>query len=589
MRKLVWVLVTIAAFGLFAFSMAKKRRQVVPQTCPFDTNLSVGIAFQGPHRYFDTGKVQEKIMNARIAWFRAIEQPNPDAFDERVYQEPPEEDWCWWTTLYPTTLIVQVTDAENRLGGAEVWNFDLNLLDGVIKATPDGSSITGTLTLEKPASFRQLIVKAKNGETLGKALFQNPETRLHIIVEVGGWIPHPPPRDVVTKILEEKLHAHRILVKEGNEEVEVDASCIIKRYQLEKGYPPCEGFNDQHFVESLSHGVSVIFGPPPQGCSMLDIRGEESCGTWVQMTRYPPSFDTYYCMTRGFINPEPKETSVDPPQAYGSKHVKRHIEIDLRSLAPMVSPEQTQLLKELEEEMKEEETTLTKAVKVPPYSEGGVHWHLRPVQPTVKGIWAVPYHKYKETSSWFEEFLVSAVKILIPGIIGRAHPIKIGLAEAAVEAWQRAVAPKKVVEKTEWLPQDAKLIGDFWVLRLSLVSQEEMNPPYHAKNLTQDVHVQIVVVRPDGTKVPTYGSLTIIRGQATTVPEPPKSPLSDQMSVENVPPEGVKIALGKGWKWKLTARAVGNEATKEISVPLEPPSVTIEVPAPQPPPGGEGD
>ena len=31
---------------------------------------------------------------------------------KRVYQELPEEDWDWWTTLYPTRLVVQVTDAQ---------------------------------------------------------------------------------------------------------------------------------------------------------------------------------------------------------------------------------------------------------------------------------------------------------------------------------------------------------------------------------------------------------------------------------------------------------------------------------------------
>ncbi len=584
MKRLMFGLVAMAVVCGLTLAWTLKRQEVVLQPCPFDPDLRVGVAFQGPHRNFDTGEVQEKTLNARIAWFQPVEEPNPDAFDARVYQEPPEEDWDWWTTLYPTTLIVQVTDEKKRLGKAEIWNFEIKLLDGELKAQPDGSAILGALTLEEPDSFRQLVIKDKDGQTLVQALLKDAETKLWLVVEVGGWIPHPPPRDVVVKVSEEELHTHEILVKPqgSDKEITVEPSCIIKRYQAEKGYPPCEGFNEQHFVKSSRYEVSVTFGPPPEGCSMLDIRGDSKCETWVQMTPFPPSFDTAYCMTKGFYNPEATQASVDPPKIYRSKHVKKRIGFDLRTLAPIVAPEQISLLEKLEQEMVEDPTILTTPVTVPPYSEGGAHWHLQPVQPTVKGIWAVPYRKYKKTQSWFEEFVPTAVRILIPGIIGRAHPIKIALAEAAVEAWQRAVAPKKEVEKVVWLPEDAKFIGDFWVLRLSLASQGIMNPPYHAKNITQEVHVQIVVVRPDGTKVPMYGSVTIERVRAITTPPPPMMPFPpDQI---DVPEQGTKIALGKGWRWKLTATAVGRQASKEIEVPPTT-SVVIEIPAPQPPPG----
>jgi hypothetical protein len=588
-RLLVGLVTTVVVCGL-TLAWSVRRQEVVLQPCPFDPSLHVGVAFQGPHRYFHTGEVQEKIINARIAWFQPVEEPNPDAFDARVSQEPPDEDWDWWTTLYPTTLIVQVTDEQKRLGKAEIWDFETKLVNGVLQALPDGSAISGTLMLEEPTSFRYLIIKDKDEQTLAQTLLEDAKTRLWLVVEEGGWIPHPPLRDVIVKVSKEELHTHTVLVKPKDKEITTNALCIVKYYQTEKGYPPCEGFNEQHFVELLLYEDNEVktklikFGPLPQGCSMLDIRGESTCDTWVQMTPFPPSFNITYCMTKGFYNPEPKQILISPPQVYGSKHVKKRISIDLRSLAPIVAPEQVTLLEKLQDEMVEDPTIITTPVNVPPYSEGGVHWHLLPKQPTVKGIWAVPYRKYKQTSSWFEEFVFSAVRVLIPGIIGRAHPIKIGLAEAAVEAWQRAVAPKKEVEKIVWLPKDAQFIGDFWVLRLSLAHQGIMNPPYHDKNITQDVHVQIVVVRPDGTKEPMYGSLTVERLEATTTPEPPKSPLPEQFTVEEVPKEGKKIALGKGWKWKLTGFAAGMKGVKEIKVPLEPPSVTIEVPAPQPPP-----
>jgi hypothetical protein len=110
MKRLVVGLVTAVVVCGLTLAWSVRRQEVVLQPCPFDPSLHVGVAFQGPHRYFHTGEVQEKIINARIAWFQPVEEPNPDAFDARVSQEPPEEDWDWWTTLYPTTLIVQVTD-----------------------------------------------------------------------------------------------------------------------------------------------------------------------------------------------------------------------------------------------------------------------------------------------------------------------------------------------------------------------------------------------------------------------------------------------------------------------------------------------
>lgn len=566
---------TILLCGLLA-SWATKRQQIVLQPCPFDPNLSVGVAFQGPHQYFHTGKVQEKTLHARIAWFHPIEEPNPDAFDRRVAEEPPEPDWDWWTTLYPTNLTVQVADSLKRLGSLEVWDFDTKLLDGILLANDDGSSVSGTLTLKEPSSYRLLVVKNREGKPLAKLLAKDGEIKLFLLVEVGGWIPHPPPRDVVVELAEEKMHegGHPVQVYDEAKKAEVTENrfCLIKRWRAKEGCPPDTGFNDQHEVGLFN---PIIFGPPPQGCSMLDTRVSASCGTWVEMTPFPPALDESYCMTRHFTNDSPSQITVSPPKDYLDKEVPVRLGIDLRSLAPIVAPEQQELLNELEKEQVAGTTLLTTPVTVPPYSKGCVHWDLKAIQPTVKGIWAVPYRKYKKTQSWFEEFVSKAVRILIPGIIGRAHPIKTSLALAAVEAWERAVAPKKEVEGIVWYPQDAKKIGDFWVLRLALARQGPMYPP---QNITQDIKVQVVVVKPDGTKEAVDGSLSIERISAWTNPSPPMHPLPP--SEVSVPKEGTTISLGKGWRWKLTAFSVGRSATKEISVPLEPPSVVIEVRAP---------
>ncbi|MFA0737581.1 MAG: hypothetical protein LKKZDAJK_000669 [Candidatus Fervidibacter sp.] len=407
MKRLMFGLVAMALVCGLTLARTLKRQQIAPQPCPFDANLSLGVAFQGPHQHFHTGEVQEKTINARIAWFRAIEQPNPDAFEERVYQEPPEEDWDWWTTLYPTRLIVQVTDAQKRLGSAEIWKFETNLLDGQLQASPDGSTIEGSLVLEEPTSFRQLVIKDKSGQPLAKALLKDPETRIWIVASRAGWIPHPPPRDITVETAEEVKHegGHTIVAevnlvrREGQLVIEQTTEthvCWIKRYRVREGCPPHTGeINEQHLV-----GLYWTFGPPPAGCSMLDTRVNASCGTWVEVTPFPVSFDVAYCMTKGFRNDSPSQINIDPPKVYRNKHVPVKLNIDLRSY-PLVTkdePSQAQLVSELEQIQDERGTTLlTTSIPVPPYAEGCVHWDLIPEQAAIWGIWAVPYRKYKKT------------------------------------------------------------------------------------------------------------------------------------------------------------------------------------------------
>ncbi len=589
MKRLMFGLVAMALACGLTLARTLKRQQIAPQPCPFDANLSLGVAFQGPHRYFHTGEVQEKTINARIAWFRAIEQPNPDAFDERVYQEPPEEDWDWWTTLYPTRLVVQVTDAQKRLGSAEIWEFETNLLDGQLQASPDGSTIEGSLVLEEPTSFRQLVIKDKSGQPLAKALLKDPETRLWIVASRAGWIPHPPPRDITVETAEEVKHegGHTIVAevnlvrREGQLVIEQTTEthvCWIKRYRVKEGCPPHTGeINEQHLV-----GLYWTFGPPPQGCDMVDTRVNASCGTWVEVTPFPYTFTEAYCMTKSFRNDSPNQVNVDPPRVYRNKHVPVKLNIDLRSY-PLVTkdePSQAQLVSELEQMQDERGTTLlTTSVPVPPYSEGCVHWDLHPEQAVIVGIWAVPYRKLKKTPTWFVDFLLTIHNPLLKAIMGRHRNRKELLAEAAIEAWVKGLEKAEGEGKGIWRRGDAKKIGDIWVLYLQLAGQGPM--PY-LRNTTQDVHVQIVVVRPDGTKVPMYGSVTIERVRAITTPPPPMMPFPPDKV--DVPEQGTKIALGKGWRWKLTATTVGSQASKEIEVPPTT-SVVIEIPVPQPPPG----
>ncbi len=589
-RRIAWMVGMVVGCVLL-IAWATKRQQVALQTCPFDSNLSLGVAFQGPHLHFDTHAVQDKVMNARIAWFSTTEHPDPDVFEYRVAQEPPEEDWDWWTTLYPTTLIVQVTDAQNRLGKAEVWKYEGNILKGILPATPDGSTIVGSLKLEAPTPFWRLSIKDKQGETLAETLLKNPETKLIVSVIYADWVPHPPKRDFVVEldkeephfsIFEDRMGKHPVQRYdfEKRQTVTEYVDCTVRYWRAREGCPPHTGFNEQH---RTSVGT---FGPPPEGCSILDIRGEKICETWVDVFvggSLPISAEEILCMTKHFVNDNPNPASVTPPQYYRKRYVRRKIdefpgrEYIVEADRPVIDE-----LRELQAAKSDDATVITPSIQVPPYSKGCLHWDISAVT-DIRALYVAPARKVEKQRDWFLEFIASALRVVTAGIMGSAHEKKNKLVEALVDAWVKDVSQRKEVKEAGFQVGDLKFYGDIWVLHLSLGSAGPMYPP-PLQNITQDIRVQIVVVKPDGTKEPVYGSLSVERLEAWTKPEPPMHPLPP--SSIDIPPEGREIGLGKGWKWKLTAFAVGRSAEKVISVPLDPPQLVIEVPAPQPPPGG---
>ncbi|MCS7224918.1 MAG: hypothetical protein NZ959_10255 [Armatimonadetes bacterium] len=562
-----------------------KAPKLVLQVCPFDPALSLGVGFQGPHRHFDTFQVKEKTMNARISWFRAIEQPNPDAFDDRVYQEPPEQDWVWWDTLYPTTLIVEVRDKRKRLKKAEIWEYDRKLLEEELLATKGGSQIVGTVTLNDPVNFRQIVIKGTKEQVLANLLIQDLKVRLWIVTLRGGWIPHPPPRDIDTEVAGYGLHqGGHTVVTDVNWQRAQDGRlvllqttsthmCFVTSYRVTGGCAPHTGeINDRHDVTSVG-----IIGPPPKGCSLLDTRLKSTCGTWVEVTPYPLTFDIPYCMTKRFRNDTPDEARISPPLEYLNKHVPVKLLRFLREwpLVTKEEPSQASLVEELDR-LQDESTAnpLTGFIPVRPYSEGCVHWDLHPTQPMVVGVWGVPYRKLKKTPLWSANLITSLVKPLTDAIMGRRINRRELLVVAAIEAFGKSLLVAEGREKEIWKTEDAKPIGDIWVLNLAL---REQGPMPGVRNITQDVRVSIKV-----GQTPMAGTVQITRGASFTNPSPPMTPFPPD--TVSVPQEGATIALGKGWKWILTATAAGRQATREINVPPTT-SVTIEIPPPQPPPG----
>ncbi|MFA0737582.1 MAG: hypothetical protein LKKZDAJK_000670, partial [Candidatus Fervidibacter sp.] len=92
------------------------------------------------------------------------------------------------------------------------------------------------------------------------------------------------------------------------------------------------------------------------------------------------------------------------------------------------------------------------------------------------------------------------------------------LAEGAIEAWVKGLEKAEGEAKEVWRWNDAKRIGDIWVLYLKLAGQGPM--PY-LRNIPQPVTVRVVLVTPDGSKTPTDATVKCEPIQALTTPPPP--------------------------------------------------------------------
>lgn len=395
--KLVAVAVVLS--GL-AIGWTMRLQQIIPQTCPFDPNLSVGLAFKGAHFYFHTSEIQDTVLNARFAWFQPDEAPNSTLFNARIAQEPPEEDWVWWETRFPTALLVKISDSLNRLGKAEVWDLDREILDGVLEATSDGSTINGSLILNEPASFRLVNVKDKNDKVLARLLVQNPKVVLHVAIVYASWIPHPPPREgAKVEAIKEETHSHPVDIwdRTTGELKTENWDCTVKSFRVEC-CPSCVTMKEQHIA---SKGTEVrMLTPPPQGCSVLDTR-KQGCGAWVEITRgqVPPiSFQ----MTMRYRNDSKVELdNILPPHDYCLRHVIHRMDIDSKMLKYLDETARVLIQKEILDFQKEEkvkiddkEIVLDKSsalapAKVKPYSDNCIHWGFS-VAGEIRAVYVFP-------------------------------------------------------------------------------------------------------------------------------------------------------------------------------------------------------
>ncbi len=573
-RWIAWMVGMIIGCGL-VIAWGAKHQPVALQPCPFDPNLYLGVAFQGPHLHFDTYSVQDKVMNARIAWFSLTEHPDPDVFNYRVAQEPPEEDWDWWTTLYPVTLLVQVTDARKRLGKVEVWKLEGNLLKGILPASPDGSTVIGSLELEAPTPFWRLSIKDKEGQILAENLVRNPETQLAATIVYARWVPHPPKRDVTVKLEKEEPHPGKHPVTrydfEKRETITEYHDCTVRYWRVGGCLPhTLPFFPNQHYVEGVG-----IFGPPPEGCSILDTRKENVCGTWVEIFFETLPIEAYepLCMTRSFVNDTDSPARINPPQRCRKRYVLDEIK-EFPSYMDIV-PEDRPRVAELEDLQKpkpDDLTVITPSVEVPPFSKGCLHWDINAVT-DIRALYFAPVRKVEKKRDVFD-YIFAVLPIVASNILGSAHPKKNRVVEALLTAWIEDVSQRREVKEAGIKVGDLKFYGDIWVLHLGLVGAEPMNP---LENITQPVTVKVVLVSPDGSETPTDAEVECEPIRPLTTPSPPQY-VSLNVTAR-VSAGGSQVHLAKGFEWLIKVRSPG-EGSAKIKVPPDS-TVTIRVPMPE--------
>jgi len=154
MRKLVWMLVTIAAFGLIAFSTTKKHQQVTLQTFPFDPDLSLLASVEGDFHNF-SGEGAHLTLTPTISVytpdepFQELEAELPsDEWIERVIQsfDPSQlpEGWIYFSPLSDLTLHFTVEDKQARLEKVVVKDWEGQNL-GEVPASADRKQVSGSL------------------------------------------------------------------------------------------------------------------------------------------------------------------------------------------------------------------------------------------------------------------------------------------------------------------------------------------------------------------------------------------------------------------------------------------------------------
>ncbi len=188
-------MVLAVAVALVSLTGAAMVQQL--HTVPFDTALSIYVGHDGTWYRYDVGQAEEAEIEDALGVFAPNEEvsDDPDIWvDHQVNDPPSPSGWTFFSAVdtEPMSLHVMVADTQNRLGQIVVTDRYTGATVGTLTANAQGSSISGSLTVDPTREAFRLELKAKgSGTTMAKFQVISPRVEDGIAVTFYyGWIPN---------------------------------------------------------------------------------------------------------------------------------------------------------------------------------------------------------------------------------------------------------------------------------------------------------------------------------------------------------------------------------------------------------------
>lgn len=144
-------MVLAVAVALVSLTGAAMVQQL--HTVPFDTALSIYVGHDGTWYRYDVGQAEEAEIEDALGVFAPNEEvsDDPDIWvDHQVNDPPSPSGWTFFSAVdtEPMSLHVMVADTQNRLGQVVVTDRYTGATVGTLTANAQGSSISGSLTVD---------------------------------------------------------------------------------------------------------------------------------------------------------------------------------------------------------------------------------------------------------------------------------------------------------------------------------------------------------------------------------------------------------------------------------------------------------
>jgi hypothetical protein len=333
-----------------------------PVPLPTDPSLAAYVGISGNFRSTNTGELRYLEMAADMAAYTHFEQPDPATMDSRLVTEltvPDEANWglfdCADAIL---TLKVKVTDANNRLGSATVYEYSTGRLVGSIPASPEGGQILGMLQNDQAVRLYLIRLLSRDG-TLLCTLLARPDGFDQVVwFQVGGGFQPYRPATI-------KCNGHP------------------------PGIPP---YGDDNLPGEVGNPKTADPTQPllnvmgyAEGCCLASYANDSSQALNV----YPPGI---------FTQLKKREVILDTVTR-GMGQYKMSVE-SRQGLSNLITAVYN---------MQDQASALNAQIG-PPYSTGCPHWHVK-LSGIATSVIAIPF-KRKASANWLNVLLGGAVTLL---------------------------------------------------------------------------------------------------------------------------------------------------------------------------------